>query len=113
MLREIHGLVGSIELDGLAPPTDPVGQRLTGDGARVGKMVLGSGHVEFALESENTLLVEELATEVGENGTGGKLFVGAFRYAKAKPELRLDIFASSLDLQHWLDLLGRDEVTGS
>ena len=113
LLHEIHGVAGTIELDSIVPPLSPGGQRLRWKGGQVGKMTLGPGHVDFALEEERAVLVEEVATEVGARGEGGRLFIGAFRWARDQPKLHLDIFAETLSLQHWLDLLGRDEVTGS
>lgn len=111
--QELHGVTGTLVLDSVLPPRSPGGQRLTWDGGRIGKLALGTGHVDLSLEPDQTLLVEELATELGERGEAGRLFVGAFRYAPDQPQVRLDIFAESLSLQRWLDLLGRDEVTGS
>jgi hypothetical protein len=113
LLHELHGLKGSLALQSVAPPLSAGGQRLTWQGARVGKLVLGAGHVDLAFERGRTIVVEELKTDVGEDGAGGRLFVGAFRWARDKADLQLDIFAEALSLQHWLDLLGRDEVKAS
>ncbi len=109
-LEELRGIEGTLDLDSIIPPRSPGGQRLTWKGGRAGRVQIGAGHVDLTLEPDRTLLVEEVFTTLGEDGTEGRLFAGAFRYAPDTPKLELDVFAESLGLQQWLDLLGRDEV---
>lgn len=112
LFESVHGVAGTLRFASVVPPTSSGGQRLTWEGGQAASLGLGAGHVDFALEEGGTLLVEEVSTALGKEGEHGRLYVGAFRYSADEPRIRLDLFAESLDLQSWLDLLGRDEIRG-
>lgn len=111
--QALHGIAGTIELDSVVPPASQGRQRLRWKNGRIGKLMLSAGHVDFALQADRTVLVEEIATDLADRIGGGRLFVGAFRYAPDQKNLRLDLFAEALGLQYWLELLTKGEVTGT
>jgi hypothetical protein len=111
--QELRGVSGTIALDSVVPPRTAGGQTVRWAGGRAGKLTLGSGHADFALEEGGVLFVEDAATDLGRSVGGGRMSVDAFRWARGEPELRLRVFAESLSLRHWIELVGRDEITGT
>lgn len=112
-VHALQGVSATIDFDRIVPPISDGPQRLAWTSGQLGKLELGKGHAAVALRKGLVLDVRELAAVLGADGGGGRLEVEPFRYAPGQRDLKLRITANDLDLQRWLELLGRKEVVAT
>lgn len=105
----LAGIDAAIELDGLAPPHAPGGQRVTIARGRLGALELEEGELVLGLESARSLLVERASC----GWAGGRVSLHATRIDPADPVLDTDVIVEDLDLGRVLEVFARGEVTGT
>jgi hypothetical protein len=106
---EIEDLRGEVELEIKNGIRSPGRQVLDVGRVKLGRLQLENGHLEFSIESADSILLEKMEWSV----FGGRMTSLATRFARSNPITRLDLVCEELNLVDVLNTVFNKNFTGS